>query len=76
MFFYYNKYKGDIDVEVYYKFVKIYLKKYLEISKFCEIKNYNLVDVFYWEFFMGIWYLVSVLLEIDYVFDIYILINC
>ncbi|NET24747.1 hypothetical protein [Okeania sp. SIO1I7] len=58
LFYINNWYKqlNDTDAQSYQKFVTGCFKQYLKTSKFDEIKNYNPVDIFYWEFPMGIWH--------------------
>lgn len=54
------------------------LKQHLEITNFFEIpkySNYNLIDMFYWEYYKGLWHS-NLLLETDYAFDTYTLVNC
>ena len=67
---------NDTEVQLYQEFIKKSFKKHLEITKFCEVKNYNPTDMFFWEFAMGTWHSASILLETDYAFDTYTLINC
>lgn len=73
-----NSYKksNNTDIDLYQNFIKRYLKQHLSISHFDEIQNYNPVDMFYWEFYVGTWHSASVLSETDYAFDTYTLINC